>query len=70
MEGVETVEMFRPSGPKELKFVEESGYSSWSQRLPEHPIFYPVSNKEYAKEIASKWNVRDSGVGYVTRFRE
>lgn len=36
--------------------------------MPDQPIFYPVTNEEYAKEIAQKWNVPTSGVGYVTRF--
>lgn len=25
-------------------------------------------NEEYARQIAERWNVRDSGAGYVTRF--
>lgn len=37
--------------------------------MPEQPIFYPVTNERYAMEIATRWNTRDSGVGYVTRFR-
>jgi hypothetical protein len=36
--------------------------------LPEQPIFYPVLNEQYAAEIAERWNVRESGVGYVTEF--
>jgi hypothetical protein len=36
--------------------------------LPEQPIFYPVTNEQYAIEIASRWNVKDDGVGYVTKF--
>jgi hypothetical protein len=63
-----TVPLYRPTGPKELALVEASGWKRWPPRLPEQPIFYPVCNEEYAIEIAEKWNVRDSGVGYVTRF--
>ena len=37
--------------------------------MPEQPIFYPVLNEEYAFQIARDWNVKDSGAGYVTRFR-
>jgi hypothetical protein len=37
-------------------------------RLPEQPIFYPVTSREYAVEIASRWNVQESGSGFVTRF--
>ncbi|ALF51983.1 crystallin [Nostoc piscinale CENA21] len=64
----ETVTLYRPTGPKELELVKQSSYKKWPARLPEQPIFYPVTNEQYAKEIATKWNIRDSGVGYVTRF--
>jgi hypothetical protein len=69
MNSEETVTMYRPTGPKELKLVEESGYTRWPPRLREQPIFYPVTNEQYAKEIAVNWNIKDSKVGYVTRFR-
>jgi hypothetical protein len=36
--------------------------------LPEQSIFYPVLSEEYAREIARRWNVRDSGAGFVLRF--
>jgi hypothetical protein len=36
--------------------------------LPEQPIFYPVTNQEYATQIARDWNVKASGAGFVTRF--
>ncbi len=64
----ETVTLYRPTGPEELKLVEESGFKRWPPRLPGQPIFYPVTNEKYAKEIATRWNTKDSGVGYVTRF--
>lgn len=65
----ETVVLYRPIGPKELQLIRESGNKKWPPRLPEQPIFYPVTNEEYAKEITIKWNVKESGVGYVTRFK-
>lgn len=65
---LKTVVMFRPTGPKELALVEASGFTKWPPRLPEQPIFYPVTNEEYAAQIAEKWNAPESGVGYVTRF--
>ncbi len=65
----EIIVMYRPTGPNELKLVKDSGYKKWPPRLPEQPIFYPVTNEQYAKEIATKWNINDSGVGYVTRFK-
>lgn len=65
----ETVTLYRPTGPKELELVRRSGFRRWPPRLPEQPIFYPVTTAEYAAKIASDWNVRDSGAGFVTRFR-
>ncbi len=38
-------------------------------RLPEQPIFYPVTTEAYAIKIARDWNVPASGSGYVTRFK-
>jgi hypothetical protein len=64
----ESTTLFRPVGPKELQLIIDSGFSHFPPRLPEQPIFYPVCNVHYAREIASTWNVRDSGRGYVTRF--
>ncbi|MGW2095102.1 hypothetical protein [Promicromonospora sukumoe] len=63
-----TVTLWRPTGPTELALVEESGWRAWPPRLPDQPIFYPVLNEDYATRIARDWNVKASGVGYVTRF--
>ena len=62
------VTLWRPTGPEELKLVEDSGWCRWPPRLPDQPIFYPVLNEDYATRIARDWNVKASGVGYVTRF--
>lgn len=64
----ETVTLFRPTGPEELELVRQSDYKRWPPRLPEQPIFYPVTNEEYAIEISQKWNVPQNGAGFVTRF--
>ena len=64
----ETIVMYRPTGPQELELVRASGYKRWPPRLPEQPIFYPVTNEAYAVQIARDWNVPASGAGYVTRF--
>lgn len=64
----ETTTLFRPVGPKELELLRESGWRRWPPRLPEQPIFYPVTNEEHATEIAAKWNVSESGSGFVSRF--
>jgi hypothetical protein len=66
---METVTLWRPAGPEELALVEASGWREWPPRLPGKPIFYRVLNEEYATMIARDWNVKHSGVGYVTRFQ-
>lgn len=64
----ETTTLYRPTGPHELALVKASGYQAWPPRLPDQPIFYPVTNEQYAIQIARDWNVKASGSGYVTRF--
>jgi hypothetical protein len=64
----EATTLYRPVGPKELALIAGTGYREFPPRLPDQPIFYPVLNEEYARQIARDWNVRDSGAGYVTRF--
>jgi hypothetical protein len=64
----DTITLFRPTGDSELALVAASGFRRWPPRLPEQPIFYPVTNEQYAIEIARDWNVPASGIGHVTRF--
>jgi hypothetical protein len=64
----DTVRLWRPTGPQELALIKASGWRAWPPRLPEQPIFYPVLSREYAATIARDWNVKRSGVGYVTTF--
>jgi hypothetical protein len=64
-----TTTLFRPVGPNELELIKESGFREFPPRLPDQPIFYPVLNEEYARQIAVEWNVPASGSGYVTRFK-
>lgn len=65
-----TVTLYRPVGTKELELIEASGWKAFPPRLPEQPIFYPVTNEDYARQIARDWNTRynDDKRGYVTRF--
>ena len=63
--------LYRPVGQAELDLIIATDYHSYPPRLPEQPIFYPVLNEKYAREIAEKWNKKsaDSGyAGYVTTF--
>jgi len=63
-----TVTLWRPVGPAELELIKKSGMRAFPPRLPEQPIFYPVTTEAYAIKIARDWNVPASGVGYVTSF--
>jgi hypothetical protein len=63
------VTLYRPVGPAELELVRASGFRRWPPRLAGQPIFYPVANLEYAREIAGRWNVEESGFGAVLSFQ-
>lgn len=66
-----TTILFRPVGQKELDLIRESNWKAFPPRLPIQPIFYPVTNEAYAREMASEWNANSPTadyVGYVTRF--
>ena len=58
---MDTIILYRPVGPAELRLICESGWKEFPPRLPEQPIFYPVTNERYAAQIARDWNVKDSG---------
>ena len=60
--------LYRPVNQKELDLIEQSGWKTFPPRLPEQPIFYPVTNEAYAVQISKEWNVPAYGVGYVLRF--
>lgn len=65
----EVTTLYRPVGQEELDLIAASGYQEFPPRLPEQPIFYPVTNEEYAMQIARDWNTKSgSKKGYVTRF--
>src|SRR5215469_7910839 len=61
--------LFRPVGLNELSLIWDSGMREFPPRLPHQPIFYPVTNSEYATQIARDWNTKDTSLaGYVTAF--
>lgn len=65
------MELFRPTGAKELALVEAAGWRAWPPRLPDQPIFYPVLSFDYAEKIARDWNSTlpaPDNLGFVTRF--
>jgi len=68
---METTKLYRPVGLKEMELIAETGYKAFPPRLDWQPIFYPVTNQEYAEQIALEWNTVDefSGfIGIVTAF--
>lgn len=65
--------LYRPVGLAELLLIEQSKMTRFPPRLPEQPIFYPVLNREYARQIARDWNTKNNAdvadqVGFVTEF--
>ena len=63
-----TITLYRPVNQAELNLIEETGWEKFPPRLPEQPIFYPVTNEAYANQISKEWNVPAYGVGYVVAF--
>lgn len=63
--------LYRPVGQAEYDLIAAAAFRAYPPRLPEQPIFYPVLNEQYAREIAEKWNRRHADsqyTGYVTTF--
>jgi hypothetical protein len=60
--------LYRPTGEAELRLVIASGFSAWPERLSEQPIFHPVTNEDYAVQIASDWNATPRDIGFVMSF--
>jgi hypothetical protein len=61
--------LYRPVGLEELVLLFASGLRGFPPRLPEQPIFYPVTTSAYAEQIARDWNAPTGSLaGYVTRF--
>lgn len=61
--------LYRPVGLEELRLIFVAGMRAFPPRLPDQPIFYPVTNDAYAKQIARDWNTKSGTLaGFVTRF--
>jgi hypothetical protein len=63
--------LFRPLGLFELSKIWDKDMRGFPPRLPHQPVFYPVTNIGYARQIARDWNTQDekSGfAGFVTAF--
>jgi len=46
-----TATLYRPTGPSALELVGKTGFKRRPPRLPDQPIFYPVTREVYAREI-------------------
>ena len=69
---MELTVLYRPVGQREYELIEATGFRRFPPRLPEQPFFYPVTNEEYATQIARDWNTKDEAstwTGYVLRFQ-
>lgn len=61
--------LYRPTGLEELHLVYDAKMRGFPPRLPDQPIFYPVTNEGYAWQIAKEWNTTSGTLGgFVTRF--
>lgn len=62
--------LYRSVGLQELALIYDSGMQAFPASLPQQPIFYPVLQLEYARQIAMDWNVkREALAGYVLQFK-
>lgn len=57
--------LYRPVGQAEYDLIAASGFTAFPPRLKEQPIFYPVLNERYAREINVKWNCFEKAAGYT-----
>ena len=64
---VDTVTLYRPVGPSELELIEASDWREFPPRLPDQPIFYPVIDQPYARQIPRYWNVPPKSLSYNYR---
>lgn len=65
----EVTTLYRPVGPVQLQHIVASGWQSFPNRKVRQRYFYPMLHESFAHRVAQDWNVRNSGVGYVTRFK-
>ncbi len=66
---METTTLYRPVNKVELDLIQKTQWKKFPPRLPEQPIFYPVTNQEYASQITTEWNLPSYKNGFVTEFR-
>ena len=57
---METTLLYRSVGQCEYELIAESGFYRFPPRLSDQPFFTPVTNEEYATQIARDWNSKDA----------
>lgn len=63
------MQLYRPTGLQELALLFRNDMRQWPPRLPDQPIFYPVLQQDYARQVARDWNTKyDACAGFVTQF--
>ncbi|WP_194140545.1 ADP-ribosylation/crystallin J1 [Flavobacterium hungaricum] len=62
---METTRLYRPVGLKEMELIAALDYNAFPPRLDWQPIFYPVTNQQYAEQIAFEWNTVDEFSGFI-----
>lgn len=62
---METTKLYRPVGLKEMELIADLDYKAFPPRLDWQPIFYPVTNQQYAEQIALEWNTVDEFSGFI-----
>lgn len=68
----ELFELYRPVGLREMALIWDSGMREYPPIQDPQSYFNPLTSIEYARQIASEWNVKDEASvfsGYVTSFR-
>lgn len=61
--------LYRAVGPGQLDCIKATQWQAFPPRRESQRFFYPILNENFARAIASSWNVRQSGIGYVLRFQ-
>jgi len=60
--------LYRPVNKVELDLIQATDWKKFPPRLPDQPIFYPVTNQEYTSQITRELNLPFYKNGFVTEF--
>lgn len=66
---MDTVTLYRAIGPGQMQAILDRDCARFPARLPQQKFFFPLLTEAFANYIAQEWNVPNSGVGYIVRFR-